>query len=252
MDDNQARTRIIEVGQLVKKALVARGVRAEEKESSYKISGGVARLRSNPFWSEEAGFKYIDDVDSHLRRLVQCFELLNPRPGSSVFEIGPGSCYFLFMCRELRGCRVAGVDWIEDEAADRKKALRMPYHDLQKHAFRLFREHFGLDDVVQHQVVKGLQPIDFGGRYDAIVATSAMFNRGWGEESYRFWLRDCHQHLEPEGRLMIALNKVRPDALAALPGLRPECPPPGNEKLTIIARAAIGQILNGERTIPNG
>jgi len=248
MDTNQVRAKIVEVSQLVRKALIERGIAADEREPEYKYKygGGVAKARRSPYWSEEGGYKYIDDVEEHLRRLFQCFDLLNPPPGGAIFEIGPGSCYFLFLCRELRGCRVAGVDWAKDDAADSKKALRMPFHELQKYAFGLFRKHFGLEAVVRHQVVKGNQPVAFGGCYDAIVATHAMFNRAWREDKYRYWLRDCYQHLQPEGKLMIALNKVHPEALEALPCLRPLHALKGNERLNLLTREEIGQILRDE------
>ena len=245
MDSDQVRARIIEVGQRVKPALLERGLSAEEIQPGYKYVAGEAKQRPRPFWSEERGYKYIDDVDDHLRRLAKSFDFLDPRPGSAVFEIGPGSCFFLVLCRELRGCRVAGVDWIEDEAADQDDSLRMPFHDLQKYAFRLFREHFGLADVVRHQVVKAHQPIAFGGQYDAIVATRAMFNRGWQEGEYRYWLEDCYRHLWPEGHLMVHLNKLEPEHLAVFPFLRPVPVPGGVKKLSRIARETIGQALEG-------
>jgi transposase len=91
----------------VKKGLIERGVGAAATEPDYKYVGGEVKPRRSPFWSRKRGFKYIDDVEDHLRRLFRSFEILDPRPGSSVFEIGPGNCYFRFMCRELRGCRVA-------------------------------------------------------------------------------------------------------------------------------------------------
>jgi hypothetical protein len=243
MDRNQVRSRIIEVAHAVKKALVERGIASEEKDSGYKRGGKAGQRRNSPFWSEEAGYKYIDDVEAHLSRLFQCFDLLDPRPGSSVFEIGPGNCYFLVMCRDLRRCRVAGVDWKQDDTPGNKKAILLPYHDLKKYAFRLFREHFGLEEAVRHQVVQGNQPVTFGGSYDAIVATRAMFNHGWGEGEYRYWLRDCYRHLEPEGKLLVHFNKVDPEHLADLPFLRPAQVPSSNEKLSLIGRIEIGRVL---------
>src|ERR1700738_1009856 len=101
MDRNQVRARIIEVAQTIKKVLLETGFGPEDKDQGYKIKDGVATPRTDPFWSRERGFKYIDDVEEHVRRFFQCLDLLNPREGSSIFEIGPGNCYFLFMCREL-------------------------------------------------------------------------------------------------------------------------------------------------------
>ena len=235
MDSSQVRARIIEVGQLVKQALIERGVGAAETEPDYKYVGGEVKPRRSPFWSRKRGFKYIDDAEDHLRRLFRGFKVLDPRPGSSVFEIGPGNCYFLFMCRELRGCRVAGVDIKRDDGPDPDK--------LAKYAYHLFREHFRLEEVVKHQVVEKEQPIDFGGRYDAIVATRAVFNRGWREIEYRFWLNDCYQHLQPQGRLLFYFNKVDPEPLAALPLLRPPAPADGVKKLRMLSREAIGRAL---------
>jgi SAM-dependent methyltransferase len=243
MDAQQVRARIMEVGQLVKAALIERGLSDEDVKRAYKLVDGKPQPRPSPFWSQERGYKYIDDVNGHLRRLGRAFDQLDPRPASAVFEIGPGSCYFLFLCQQLRGCRVAGVDWIADEAAADKKARRMPFHELQQFAFGLFRHHLGLADAVKHQVVKAHQPIAFGGQHDAIVATRAMFNHGWREDEYRFWLKDCHEHLRPEGKLMIALSKVHPEALAVLPFLRPVHSPGKGKKLNILCREEIGRVL---------
>jgi hypothetical protein len=243
MDNNEIWARIIAVGERVKQALVARRLTHEEWEAGrtdmiWEGKGGRA-----PFWSSKRGFKYIDDVEDHLRRVFKAFDLLNPDPGSSVFEIGPGTCYFLVLCRGLRGCRVNGVDWIENDAADGEQGMRMPYHELQKHAFGLFRTHFGLESAVRHQVVKAYEPIAFGGGHDAIVATRAMFNHGWGKGEYRYWLNDCFRHLNPGGKLMVHLNNIDPEPLALFPFLRPQPGTEGNKKLCVIPRDVIGRVF---------
>ncbi len=239
MDRDQVRARILEVAHVVKDKLSERQRHAAGDRPDSKVSADAEALRCGPFWVEERGYKYIDDVEDHLRRLFRSFHLLNPRAGSSVFEIGPGNCYLLFMCRELRGCRVAGVDWKLGQAAQPGK----PFQELAQYAHALFRAQFGLEEAVRHQIVEAYQPIEFGGRYDAIVATHTAFNQGWGEGEYHFWLRDCYQHLQPEGRLLIALNKVEPAALAALPFLRPAQPTPGFKKLTSLPRELLGELL---------
>jgi SAM-dependent methyltransferase len=215
MDSNQVRERIIEVGQLVKKTLIDKQIPAKNKGR---------------------GYKYIDDAKSHVRRLFLSFDLLNPTAGSYVFEIGPGNCYFLFMCRELRCCHVTGIDKIYG-----------PINGQGKNAFRLFREHFGLEDVIKHQVVERYKPIDFGGLYDSIVATGATFNRGWGKGEHQFWLRDCYDHLLPGGRLMIHFNTIDAEAQAALPLLRPLHTPDRVKKLTVLSRETIGQLGAGDK-----
>jgi hypothetical protein len=237
MDRNQVRARIVEVGQRVKQALMA-------KEKEYNISYSEDIEKRAGLWYKTRGYKYIDDVDYHLDRFFEYFDLLNPREGSAVFEIGTGNCYFLFMCRELRGCRVAGAEWkYDDEDTGLKDPEKKPFRDLKKYAYQLFREHFGLEDVIQHQIVEGYKPIDFGGQRDYIVATRATFNRLWGPGEYRFWLRDCYEHLNPDGKLMIVLNKVKPEALAEFPFLRPPQPKRDNDKLSIISRETIGQVV---------
>ncbi len=244
MNRNQVRARIIEAAQAVKQKLDERGISAEEAGQSYDYRDGVATLRHSAFWSREQGYKYIDDVEEHLCRFFQCLDLLNPREGSSAFEIGPGNCYFLFMCRELAGCRVAGVEWKEGAMPGKKKPKTMPFHDLKMMAYHLFRAQFGLEEVIRHQIVEGFKPVDFGGRYDAIVATRAMFNCHWSEGEYRYWLRDCSEHLYPDGRLLVHFNKIDPEPLAALPFLRPQRPQPGYEKLTLIPREVLDRALS--------
>src|SRR5262249_42897425 len=158
---------------LVKQTLVEHKLSPADWEPRVWDANREGKGGRSPFWSPKRGFKYIDDVDDHLRRVFKAFDRLDPKPGSSVFEIGPGSCFFLVVCRELRGCRVSGVDWIGHDTADSEQDLRMPYHELQKCAFGLFRQHFGLEDAVRHQVVKARQPIAFRGGHDAVVAMRA-------------------------------------------------------------------------------
>jgi SAM-dependent methyltransferase len=214
MDRDQVRARIVEVVGMVKQALIA---------NRYSPKDG------------ERGHKYIDDVGPHLRRLFRSFDLLGPAVGSSVFEIGTGHCYFLFLCRELRGCRPAGVDVLEGSTSASKAQARF--------AYRLFRKHFGLEDAIRHHVVEGHKPIDFRGQYDYIVATRATFNRGWGEGEHRFWLHDCYDHLRPGGKLAVHFNTVDPAALAALPLLRPLQARDRVKKLAVLTRETIGLAL---------
>jgi hypothetical protein len=246
MEMSQVRARILEVGQLVKQALLARGLGGAENEPEFKVVDGVLKPRRSPFWSRKRGFKYIDDADEHLGRLVRSFELLDPRPGSSVFEMGPGNCYFLFLCRELRGCRVAGVDLKEDDRPASEKPWKNASRELSKVAYRLFREHFGLEDAVRHQAVEAYQSVAFGGVRDYIVATRGVFNRGWREPEYRFWLADCYRHLGPDGKLMVHFNKVDPESLAALPLLRPAQGQGQLKKLSIFSRETLGQVLGDQ------
>jgi hypothetical protein len=149
------------------------------------------------------------------------------------------------MCCELRGCRPAGIDIKPDEWLHEAKPAKNACRELSKFAYQLFREHFGLEKMIKHQVVQRLSPINFGGRYDYIVATRAVFNRGWREEEHRFWLQDCYEHLQPDGRLMVYFNKVDTASLSAWPFLRPAQPPGGVKKLSIISREEIGQALGG-------
>jgi hypothetical protein len=214
LDKHQVQEKIIEAAQVVKNQLIEQGVAAKGRVE---------------------GYKYIDDVRSNLRRLFLCFDLLDPHKGSSVFEIGPGNCYFLVMCRELRGCRVAGVD--------RKPALINGQGQL---AFRLFREHFGLDDWIRAQTVEGSRPIDFAGSYDAIVATRAHFNQGWGKADYRYWLHDCYHHLLPGGKLMVHFHRIESEIIAAFPLLEPVYAIKAAKKLSVVSREAIGHVLGNQ------
>jgi hypothetical protein len=239
MERDHVRARILEVTEAIKTALTE----TELGRNPSQAKSSIDPAHRGPFWTEERGHKYIDDVEHHLRRLFRAFDLLNPERGSSVFEIGPGNCYFLFMCRDLRGCQTAGVDWIDDARAVDGNDLEKPYRELAQYAHRLFRQHLGLNDVIRHQVVRAYEPIDFGGQHDYVVATRAAFNRDWGPEEHRFWLTDCCQHLRPGGKLIVALNKIRPDSLAAWPFLRPREPQAGFKKLSIVARETIGQAL---------
>ena len=241
MNRNQVRARLIEAAGAIKGKLDDRRLQAADKVAEEKVTG--AKKRHGRFWIEGRGFKYVDDVEEHLNRLFRSFDMLDPQEGSSVFDIGPGNCYLLFMCRELRGCRVAGVDWKLEEGPAAVNTEEKPLRELGLYAQGLFRRQLGMEDVVRHQVVREFEPVAFAGRYDAIVATHTAFNLGWGENAYRYWLRDCYEHLNPDGRLMIALNKFKPAVVAAFPFLLPLEPTPGFKKLTLISRGTLGAAL---------
>jgi hypothetical protein len=145
---------------------------------------------------------------------------------------------------------VAGVDIKNHDGSVSEDPGKNPSRELSKHAYRLFREHFGLEDVIKHQVVAPYQPIAFGGQYDAIVATRGVFNQGWREAEYRFWLTDCLQHLRPEGQLMVHFNKVDQESLAALPLLRPSEGAGPVRKLNIISRETLSQVFGGFGSVP--
>jgi hypothetical protein len=233
--------RRLEAAAAIKGQQDARRLKAAEKVAAGRITG--AKRRRGRFWVEERGFKYVDDVEDHLRRLFRAFDTLDPPQGSSVFEIGPGNCYLLFMCREMQGCRVAGVDWKLAEGPAAVNTAEKPLWELGLYAQGLFRRQLGMEEAVRHQVVREFEPVDFRGRYDAIVATHTAFNVGWGVDAYRYWLRDSYEHLNPDGRLMVAINEIQPAVLAALPLLRPPQPTRRFRKLTLLTREAIGRML---------
>jgi hypothetical protein len=238
MNRNEVKARLAAAAAAIKGELDDRRLEAAEKVAAERVTG--AKKRRGRFWVEERGFKYVDDVEDHLRRLFRAFDTLDPPEGSSVFEIGPGNCYLLSMCREMRGCRVAGVDWKLAEGPVAVNTAEKPLRELGLYAQGLFRRQLGMEEAVRHQVVREFEPVDFRGRYDAIVATHTAFNLGWGVDAYRYWLKDCYEHLNPEGHLLIALNKVKAAVVDVFPFLLPPEPTPNFKKLTLVSRATLG------------
>ncbi len=238
MKRNEVWARLVETATVIGKQLDDR--RPEAAQTAAAEGAAATKKGRGRFWLEGRGFKYVDDVEDHLHRLFRGFDMLDPPEGSSVFEIGPGNCYLLYMCREMRGCRVAGVDWKLEESPAAVKAVDKPLRNLGLYIQGLFRRQLGMEEVVRHQVVRAFEPIDFRGRYDAIVATHTAFNVSWGVDAFRYWFKDCYEHLNPCGRLMIALNKARPAVVDVFPFLLPPEPTPGFKKLTLISRDTLG------------
>jgi SAM-dependent methyltransferase len=121
---------------------------------------------------------------------------LNPPHGSDLLDLGAGGGYLMWLCRELAGCAVTGVD----------PAERVDYEAL--------RTVFDLAGAIEKRTIEARTPLRLARRYDVICATRICFNRRgdalWEEADYTYFLRDAAQHLNPGGELYLHFNEPPP------------------------------------------
>jgi len=116
---------------------------------------------------------------------------LDRMPPQSIFDLGSGAGYFLFVNRVL-GHSGLGLD-VDD----------CPL-------FREMFELFGLQRVI-HRVEKFRPLPETGAQYNWITAFSISFSRGlqstaWGIQEWDYFLQDAKRHLLPGGRIYLDLN----------------------------------------------
>lgn len=132
---------------------------------------------------------------------------LDPRPNSSLFDLGTGPGYLLWFARELRGCKVRGLERFERE----------DYRELWKA--------MNLERVIQTEKIEPLKKINFPGTFDYISATGINFTRPlkrkWNAKEHFFFLCDVREHLNPEGEVFLTFNY-----------------PPPREVVTFLSKAA--------------
>jgi SAM-dependent methyltransferase len=117
------------------------------------------------------------------------------KPPRSVLDLGCGGGFFLVVCRRL-GARVLGMDLDKDIVLNEMVAL------------------FGLKRVTW-RIRAFVKLPDLRRKFDLITAFMICFNfppRGgyWGVREWDFFLNDILEHLLPQGRLLLSLNR-QPD-----------------------------------------
>lgn len=155
----------------------------EEFENIVKVAEEVRSL--NIFDS-----KYIVNPRVHIDICDKLLKLLNPK--GKILDVGCGNGYLLYLCRELYGCEVTGLD-----RCDRDDARTKIYTELTK---RLNI------NVIKH-TIKPLEAMPIFEKYDLITATMTMFNNNWSVNQHKFWINDCQSHLVNGGKIILLTNK---------------------------------------------
>ena len=167
----------------------------------------LAAIQARYAGSKEHYAKYAD-VRRWLRlNIIRAQDLKLHRCASkSVLDLGCGGGFFLFVLQQL-GHTCLGLD-ID--------------------AFPLFTELLDLFGVERRVwTIRPLEPLpDLGRKFDLVTAFSIDFNRiskqdwWWGPEEWAFFLDDLKRHLNPGGRVFLALNPSGPKKEFYTPELR--------------------------------
>ena len=144
----------------------------------------ISEIDFNENEKKEWAYKFIADAPLHIERCYKYFEIANPPPKSSVFEIGPGCCYFLWFCRE-RECSISGVD-------------------AESNVYSKTRTHLKIN--IKEERVKPFEKISFGKSFDLIISLLATFCGRWEKSAHVYFLEDCYDHLTENGRLIMNFN----------------------------------------------
>lgn len=137
--------------------------------------------------------KYVRQPAKWYKGICQWLNNHPIKPGSRVFEIGPGSGWLLYVLRAQYGCDVSGVD------------RQFPF-------FSTCRELLGLEDKIAAEFIQAQQPIRaLDGLYDYIIVTNAVFDlcghtRTWRMDDYNYWFYNMVDHLESGGQLLAVWN----------------------------------------------
>jgi len=147
-------------------------------EISRRILVGV------PGWCDTDGWQmYVNAPARHIAKAAIACKRLKMPHGGSIYDIGVGCGYLLYLCREWYGCTVAGCD------------VNIYYQKM----FAVTRLALGLWDCVEDRRIQPMQPLGITGRYDRITSTSASFSRGWTEPEHRCLLGQLPHILTADG-----------------------------------------------------
>ncbi len=153
-------------------------------QSSSEIEDFISKNYVNKTELDD-NLKFIKLYKNLIQRDLDLLKLINPK--GEIYEIGPGACYFLYLCRNINGCKINGID-------------------LESPIFRIVRKNLNIDNINETRVT-AFRKIPFVGQYDFIVTFLTMFNSGWGKDAHKFWLSDCANHLNEKGKIIIHFNK---------------------------------------------
>lgn len=160
-----------------------------------RLDKAVFAERLRPFWDPFAGSgmaKYLN-LDVWLRETILRYLLVAPdgSPTGRVVDLGSGTGYFLWVCREL-GHEILGIDLAGE-----------PLYDTCIDVLGVPRNQFRIEPE------RSL--CDLGSDVVLITAFMACFDRyedgtPWDTTAWSFFLSDTREHLEPGGRLAMKFN----------------------------------------------
>jgi SAM-dependent methyltransferase len=171
-------------------------------------------LKRAPKWGtlerEVAGYLDLDlgdpqdalkflQVDFWLRtNILRAVRLhLHRQSPMTILDVGCGPAMFPFVCR-FWGHHAVGLDQSPDHCGPAERLV-----------YAMMPAVLGIP--VQRQTIQAFVPIELSQRYDLVCAFMICFNQHqrpqeWTCEEWRFFLQDLCQHINPSGRIHLALN----------------------------------------------
>jgi len=145
------------------------------------------------------GRKYIKSPIKYIKKNKALYDLLGVRPGSSVFEIGPGVGYFLYICKEFGGCYVRAID-----------SRQIPGKNIlydQNSIYDSTLKELSIFDKVDTQCVQPAKKVSFyNKKYNYIVAIGGSFIRNWTIKDHKFFIKNCRNNLLLGGKILLQFN----------------------------------------------
>jgi cyclopropane fatty-acyl-phospholipid synthase-like methyltransferase len=140
-------------------------------------------------------YKWLAYPDRFVQQSRECIGLAGTQRGETIFDIGCGPGYLLWICRERLGCHVRGCDPLR----------RAPiYTELY--------ESLKLTDCITSHVSTIEEPIPkTDAKYDVIFATWITWIGfgNWSPDELSRYLRACLDHLRPRGRMLLRFEESR-------------------------------------------
>lgn len=133
---------------------------------------------SHPEWlyPADSPLKYVDwALHDTISKSLILAEWLRPPRYSSIFEIGPGTGYLMYILKELHHCTVHGCD-VPD---------RPLYRDMHK---LLELEFAVMDEVVQPSY--GIRSLH--GIHDYLIATQISWMDDWDKDDLDYFISTCN------------------------------------------------------------
>jgi SAM-dependent methyltransferase len=162
------------------------------RDAQIKFDSAVGRARQAITDPQLLEAKWLRNRPNLFGNYFQKYCLIDPPLGSSIFDLGCGPGYLLWICKNLGQCKIQGLD-----SKDRDD-LRTLWHELE------------IEPVIQIGRIKAHKSLDLAGRYDVISSTYVCFNhtggQPWDAAAYIYFLEDVNRYLMPNGFLYLLFN----------------------------------------------